>query len=287
MSSPSAKRVNDITRVNSVLSIHEPSPFERLDFSKQSTDNKLPIVFCCDHASNRIPESLQNLGLSEELLQEHIAWDIGAAELTRRVAKNLSGVALLNNYSRLVVDCNRYLSDASAFSAITDTLRVPGNIELSELQKAQRAEAIYYRYHGAIRDELEKRVLAKQADSNNALAPVLISIHTFTPQLRGQAKRDIDVGVLWDKDGRIPLPLLKALRTEANLNVGDNQPYSGKDLADYTIDHHAETKGLAHTSLEIRQDLVNTEAGLQEWTERLTRVFIEIFQDKNIFTQLV
>lgn len=260
---------------NTVLAPHEPDAFQCLQHELNS-----PIVFCCDHASKRIPESLDNLGLDEEYLSSHIAWDIGAAELTKRIAKHFSATALLNNYSRLVVDCNRYLSDPTAFSQVSDCITIPGNQNLHELDKANRVEAIYYRYHRAIRTELESRTSTEQT-------PILISIHSFTPQLRGQEKRDLHAGVLWDKDGRIPLALLDALREGSNLTIGDNEPYSGRSIADYTIDHHAEAKGIAHTSLEIRQDLLSTESGLQEWTQRLCNAFEKVFQNKNIFQPLV
>lgn len=256
---------------NTLLAAYEPEVYQRIQFNAESQ-----IVLCCDHASNRIPDSLENLGLTEDQLNEHIAWDIGAAQLTTRLAKKLDCTAILNNYSRLVVDCNRYLSDPSAFAQKTDQIVVPGNVELNELDKATRAEAIYYRYHREIRKELESRIHTNSA-------PVLISIHSFTPQLRGQAKRDFHVGVLWDKDGRIPLPLLKKLRMDNDLIVGDNQPYSGKDMADYTIDHHAEAKGLAHVSIEIRQDLISHESGLNTWVDRLSEAFYSIFADKSVF----
>lgn len=269
--SPSEQETVSSIATNTLLAAYEPEPYKKVQYNTKS-----PVILCCDHASNRIPESLGNLGLTDDQLQEHIAWDIGAAELTLNLAQRLSCTALLNNYSRLVVDCNRYLSDPSAFVQKSDQVIVPGNVDLNELEKAARAEAIYYRYHRAIRQELEPRITQAQA-------PILISIHSFTKQLREQEERDIDIGVLWDKDPRIPIPLLKALRLEKGLVVGDNQPYSGKDMADYTVDHHAEAKGLAYVSLEIRNDLISHSSGLEEWTDRLASIFLDMFEDKSIF----
>jgi len=258
---------------NTLLSPAEPLAFKKVQYKQNS-----PIILCCDHASNRIPNSLNNLGLNSEFLKEHIAWDIGAAELTLELAKQLECTAILNNYSRLVVDCNRYLSDGSAFASSSDTLSIPGNMNLTELEKAARAEAIYYAYHRAIRRELEARTL----DGN---APVLISVHSFTKQLRGQAKRELDIGVLWDKDPRLPVPLLTQLNDIKDLKVGDNQPYSGKDMADYTVDHHAEAHGIAHVSLEIRNDHLQNQDGIEVWANRLAKIFNDIFTDTHVFKQ--
>lgn len=258
---------------NTILAPNEPTAFRKIVH-----DTNVPIILCCDHASNRVPESLSQLGLADEYLQEHIAWDIGAAKLTERLAEKLNCTALLNNYSRLVVDCNRYLSDPSAFAQKSDTLVVPGNVELHEMEKAARAEAIYYSYHRSIRKVLETFDVGVRT-------PVLISIHSFTKQLRGKPERDIDVGVLWDKDPRIPLPLLDFLREQGDLVVGDNEPYSGRDIADYTVDHHAETKGYAYVSLEVRNDLISDEQGVERWANLLAQAFEKILADKNIFTR--
>jgi len=133
--SPSEQKVIPKVGINTLLAAYEPDVFQKIQFDPAS-----PIILCCDHASNRIPVSLNNLGLSERSLQEHMAWDIGAAELTKRLAKQLNCTAILNNYSRLVVDCNRYLSDPSAFTQKSDQIVVPGNVELNELDKAMRAE---------------------------------------------------------------------------------------------------------------------------------------------------
>jgi len=204
---------------DNLLDATEPAAFECIRFGDK------PIVISCDHASNRIPKSLNNLGLIAEDLHRHIAWDIGAADVAKQIAANVSGTLVSNNYSRLVVDCNRYLSDPSAFCTESDTTEVIGNQKLSEFDKAQRAESIYYRYHRAIRQELDRHTSDKQC-------PVLISIHSFTPKLKSDSKlRPWQIGVLWDKDPRIPTALLDALKQDENLVVGDNQPYSGRDLA--------------------------------------------------------
>jgi len=259
---------------DSLLTKDEPAAFECIRFGDK------PIVISCDHASNRIPEKLDNLGLSHDELERHIAWDIGAAEVAKLLAENLQATLVSNNYSRLVVDCNRYLSDLSAFTTISDTTTVIGNQDLSELDKAQRAESIYYAYHRAIHKELERHTTDIQS-------PVLISIHSFTPELRSNSVcRPWHVGVLWDKDPRIPLELLAALRSEQALVVGDNEPYSGRDLADYTVDHHAEKHGFAHTSIEIRQDLLQDQEGILEWSSRLSEIFKSMLNKPEFYQAL-
>lgn len=269
----SARHSSPVTE--SLLAADEPAAFECIRFGDK------PIIIACDHASNRIPKALNNLGLAEEELLRHIAWDIGAAQVAKLVAESLQATLLTNNYSRLVVDCNRYLSDPSAFSSLSDTTEIVGNQNLSEFDKAQRAESIYYAYHRAIHKELDRHCSDEQC-------PVLISIHSFTPELRSDSvNRPWQIGVLWDKDPRIPEALLSVLRKEAGLVVGDNQPYSGRDIADYTVDHHAEKQGFAHTSIEIRQDLLQSEEGIQEWSERLSTTFKTILEQSNFYQPLI
>ena len=259
---------------DSLLQANEPPAFECIRFGGR------PIIISCDHASNRIPLALDNLGLPVEELQRHIAWDIGAASVAKSLAESLQATLVSNNYSRLVVDCNRYLSDPSAFTTVSDTTEVLGNKNLSEFDKAQRAESIYYAYHRAIHKELDRHIVDDQC-------PVLISIHSFTPELKSNPiQRPWEIGVLWDKDPRIPEALLDALRKERTLVVGDNQPYSGRDLADYTVDHHAEKHGFAHTSIEIRQDLLQSEEGIAEWSERLGDIFIAMLEKPEFYQPL-
>ena len=268
----SARQSSPVT--DNLLAADEPAAFECIRFGDK------PIIISCDHASNRIPKALNKLGLAQEELLRHIAWDIGAAQVAKLVAESLQATLLTNNYSRLVVDCNRYLSDPSAFSTVSDTTEIVGNQNLSEFDKAQRAESIYYAYHRAIHKELDKHIVGDQC-------PVLLSIHSFTPELKSNSiNRPWEIGVLWDKDPRIPLALLDALRKDSKLIVGDNQPYSGRDLADYTVDHHAEKHGFAHTSIEIRQDLLQSEEGIAEWSERLSDIFSAMLEKPEFYQSL-
>jgi predicted N-formylglutamate amidohydrolase len=181
-----------------------------------------------------------------------------AAALTRAVASLLGVPAVLSRYSRLVVDCNRRLDDPSAFAEVSDGTTIPGNLNLTPDARRNRAEALYWPYHAAIARALD----ALGGES------ALVALHSFTPDM-GNVSRPWHVGVLWDQDDRLSAPLLKALRAVPGLCVGDNQPYSGRHPAGYTIHAHAERRGLPHVSIEVRQDVLATPAGVESWAALL------------------
>ncbi|HEX7080844.1 MAG TPA: N-formylglutamate amidohydrolase [Gammaproteobacteria bacterium] len=234
-----------------------------------------PIVLVCDHASNRVPRSLRNLGLGERQLRDHIAWDIGAAAVAYRLTERLGAKAVLGGYSRLVVDLNRGLADASAFASLSDGVLVPGNLGLDDAAKEARAREIYWPYHDAI-----DRMLDESTSEDER--PVMIAVHSFTPRLHG-IERPWHVGVLWDKDPRLPLRLMAAFRGASDVVVGDNEPYSGRHPADFTIDHHAEPRGIAHVSLEIRQDLIRDETGQERWADRIAEALDTVLRDPALY----
>jgi len=223
-----------------------------------------PILLTCDHASRAIPRALGKLGLTEDELARHIGWDIGAAAVTRHLAPLLGAPALLAGYSRLVIDCNRPPRDASSIPVASDGVAIPGNAGLSEEARRARRAALFEPYHAAIAARLA-------AWHRAGIAPALVSIHSFTPSMGGRA-RPWHVGVLWDQDGRVALPLLESLRAEAGLVVGDNEPYSAREPVGYTQRHHGYEAGLPHVAIELRQDLVGEAAGAQAWAERLARL---------------
>ncbi len=248
-----------------LLAAHEPPPCTVLN-----ADAKAPILLLCDHASRRFPASLGDMGLDPPARRCHLALDIGARALTAMLADSLSVTAVLCEYSRLVVDCNRQLLDPGAFLEFGDGIVIPGNRNLSREQKAARAESIYWPYHYAVEEEI------KRLESFGTPLAVL-AIHSFTPVLNGRC-RPWHVGILWDTDRRLSDVFLKELR-EADLLVGDNEPYSGKAPQDFTIDHHAEANGLPHVGIEVRQDLIDDEAGVAEIGELLVRI-IRTIPDK-------
>jgi predicted N-formylglutamate amidohydrolase len=252
----------------SLLAPPDPPPFEEIA-------GRAPLLLVCDHASNRVPASLAGLGLPRARLDEHIGWDIGAAAVTRLLAPMLGAAAILAGYSRLVIDCNRALADPSSVPAVSDGIAIPGNEHLSEAAHAARRDALFVPYHDAI-----ERLLDMFRASGDV--PALISVHSFTPTMQGFA-RPWHVGILWDDDPRIAVPLLAALGDEAELVVGDNKPYSAREPVGYTVSHHAHGKGLPHVAIELRQDLVAEAAGAREWAERLARVLTPILKRPEIY----
>jgi predicted N-formylglutamate amidohydrolase len=220
-------------------------------------DGRSRILLVCDHASAAVPAALSQLGLSSEALARHIGWDIGAAALTRALAERLDARAILAGYSRLVVDCNRHPDDPSSMLALSDGERVPGNEHVEAAERAARLAECFDPYHAAISAALA----ALQA---LGAAPMLVAIHSFTPALAGRA-RPWHVGILWDRDPRLAAPLLAALRTRPGLVVGDNEPYSGRHPADYTVHRHGAASAYPHVCIEVRQDQIDTDAGVERW----------------------
>jgi predicted N-formylglutamate amidohydrolase len=229
-----------------------------------------PVVVVCEHASNRLPRALGTLGLSQSDLQRHIAWDPGAADLARSVARRLDADLVLNRYSRLVVDCNRDPALADAFCTLSEDTEVPGNLGLSAEAKAVRLAAIWTPFHAAIERLLDARRDARRPTT-------LITVHSFTPVYRGVA-RPWHVGLISTEERSFADAMLKVLRRDRELVVGDNQPYSAKDNVDYTIRRHGRDRGLPHVMIEVRNDLIAGPAGQEEWAARLAGALTELTQ---------
>lgn len=242
-----------------LLAEDEPPPFEVYREGARS-----PFLITCDHASRRIPRALESLGVPAPELERHIAWDIGVAGLGRKLADKLDAWLILQNYSRLVIDCNRRLERADSSPTRSEDTEIPGNVELSPAAAALRAREVFEPYHARITSELDARAA-------RGTPTVMILLHTFTPVFRGVA-RVWHAGVLYHHDVRLAQPLLAALRREAGVEIGDNQPYAATALTDYGIVEHAERRGLVHVELEVRQDLVSDAGGQDAWAERLARL---------------
>lgn len=236
-------------------------------FTVQNPQSTRPLLLVCDHASREIPTCLGDLGLDPIARRCHLAWDIGAGGLTRALAERLQVTAVFAGYSRLVMDCNRQLTDPSAYLEFGDGVAIVGNAGISAAERAARAEALYWPYHHAIDAEIERLTQA-------ALMPAMIAIHSFTPVMDG-VSRPWQMGVLWDTDNRISSVLISRLR-QAGYDVGDNQPYSGRAPQDFTIDYHAEGRGLPHVGLEVRQDLIVDQAGIQKIADLLAEIIPDI-----------
>lgn len=220
-------------------------------------------IIVCDHASNAIPPEYGNLGLDPVQLERHIAYDIGAEALTRGLARELAAPAVLSRFSRLLIDPNRGDDDPTLVMKLSDGAIVPGNAKVDDAEVAQRIKRFSAPYHAAI-DRVIDRSLAA------GVKPILFSIHTFTPVFH-DGPRPWHCAVLWEKDGRFALPLLEALRAEPGIVTGENEPYAGALPGD-SMTRHGFDRGLPHAIVEVRQDLLDDEAGVSEWVRRFSRI---------------
>ena len=253
-----------------------PTPYPDAPF--EFVDGRLNggLLLLCDHASNALPERYGSLGLPETEFERHIAYDIGAAAATRRMAALLGAPALLTTYSRLLIDPNRGARDPTLVMRISDGSIVPGNARIDETEIEHRRKTYFEPYRHAIDTTLD-RMLA------TGTVPAIVSMHSFTPSMKGHA-RPWHIGLLWDADPRLARPLLAALAQEPDLRtpnprepdrVGDNEPYDGALPGD-TIDTHATRRGLANVLVEIRQDLMASRADAEAWGDRLARLLSPI-----------
>jgi predicted N-formylglutamate amidohydrolase len=229
-----------------------------------------PFFVICDHAGRLIPRSLGTLGLREEQLARHIAWDIGAGGVARRLGAALRAHTVWQRYSRLVIDCNRPLDALDSIAPRSEQTVIPGNQNVAPDAAEERARAIFRPYHDEIRTALDRR----QAEGR---LTVLVAMHSFTPVFL-EVPRPWHVGVLYNRDSRVAAPLLQALRDEGDLVVGDNQPYAVGDLTDYSVVNHGERRGIPHVEIEIRQDLIADEDGQAAWAQRFARLLPLVIQ---------
>jgi len=221
------------------------------------------LILICDHAENALPEHYGRLGLPDDAFARHIAYDIGAGRLTRALAGRLGAPAVLGRFSRLLIDPNRGEDDPTLIVRLSDGTVVPGNARLDRSERANRLSRYYRPYHDAVA-RLIDRALARD------IVPALVSIHSFTANWRG-FPRPWHVGVLWDRDPRLAVPLIAALRAEGDIVVGDNEPYTGR-LAGDTLNRHGTRRGLAHALIELRQDLIAAPEGVEAWADRLAAI---------------
>lgn len=219
------------------------------------------FFFTCDHAGDLIPRSLGSLGLGPHDLVRHIAWDIGASGLSRRLAKRLDACLVTQTYSRLVIDCNRALTRADSIAARSENTAVPGNADLAPAEAEARAREIFWPYHDTIEKLLDERKAAGRPS-------VLIAMHSFTPVYDGLS-RPWHIGLLYNRDPRVAQALKALLAGEPDICVGDNQPYRVRDESDYGIPVHGERRGIPHLEIEIRHDLIETVAGQEAWADKL------------------
>lgn len=231
-------------------------------------DGEPALLLLCDHASNAIPAGYGTLGLSAADRARHIAYDIGARGVTLALSDIFEAPAILSTLSRLLIDPNRGEDDPTLVMQLYDGAVIEGNRGVDAAERERRLEAVYRPYHAAIAAAIDHA----QA---GGVTPNLISIHSFTPQLRGRARRPWDVGILWDRDDRIAGPLLARLRAEDELVVGDNEPYSGRLRGDCMY-RHGTSRGLPHVLIEVRNDLIADAAGQAAWASLLARCLADV-----------
>ena len=248
-----------------LLAGDEPPPF--------TVDNEAgtsPLLIVADHAGKHFPRRLEQLGVSDAECERHIAWDIGIGAVCRLLGQALDAVVIRQNYSRLVIDCNRTPGSETSIADLSELTAVPGNIGLSERDKLARVREIFQPYHDRIADELDRRRKA-------ARPTALISVHSFTPVYM-TVTRPWHVGVLYNRDRRFAQILMELLHREDGLVVGDNEPYSVTDASDYTIPVHGEQRDLHHVAIEIRQDLIADDAGQRVWAALFARLLPRAYQ---------
>ena len=242
----------------SLLAPDEPGPVRVLNPGAAS-----PVLLVCDHAANFIPRALRDLGLDHVALGRHVAWDIGAAQVTERLAQQLEATAILSNFSRLIVDPNRDPADPSSMPAVSDDVTIPANQALTPAEREARLATFFRPYHATLTAEFARRRARGEIT-------LVLSIHSFTPVMAGFV-RPWEIGILWNEDGRLALPVMEALRLQG-VPVGDNEPYSGRDHHGYTTHTHADAAGLPNLLVELRQDLIDTHRGAVAWADRLAPI---------------
>jgi predicted N-formylglutamate amidohydrolase len=248
-----------MSSLNRLLQDDDPVPVRVLRDAGRSN-----LFLTADHAGRAIPRSLGRLGLPDSELDRHIAWDIGIGGVTERLSAALDATAVLQAYSRLVIDCNRDPSVPSSIPEISETTDIRGNRGLSAEARAARRREIFEPYHARIDELLDAR-------RATARRTVYVAMHSFTPVFKGES-RAMQVGVLYNRDVRLAAIMLELLRAEGDLVVGDNAPYAVSDVTDYGVPVHAEKRGMVHVEIEIRQDMIADEAGQAQWAARFTRL---------------
>lgn len=219
------------------------------------------IVLLCEHASNHMPAEYGRLGLEASHLQRHIAWDIGAAEVTRLLSARLDAPAFMSGYSRLLIDLNRPLGTLGSIPVLSEDTDIPGNVGIDMAERTRRAAIMFSPYHDRVAAHLDRRVAEGRPTR-------IVTIHSFTPVFLGVA-RPWHAGVLHDHASDLAEAILSGLRTDAALNVAANVPYVISRDADYAVPIHGDDRGIPAVLVEIRQDLLSTRSGIEEWANRL------------------
>ena len=231
------------------------------------------FLVLCDHATNWLPPEYGTLGLDEGQLERHIGYDIGALGVALEMGRRLQSTVISSCFSRLLIDPNRGEDDPTLVMQISDGALVPGNAHIDEAERARRIERYFTPYHTAIAEEID-------ATLDRGVIPAIVSIHSFTENWRG-VPRKWHAAVLWDKDPRLAVPLLRKLRERTGLEIGDNEPYTGH-LRNDSIFRHATVRGLPNVLVEVRQDLIRDAKGQLEWAELLADCLTSILANPEL-----
>ncbi|WP_420405671.1 N-formylglutamate amidohydrolase [Nisaea sp.] len=227
-------------------------------------DGSGAAIVVCEHASNHIPADLRGLGCDEAVRQSHVAWDPGALPVASIMASMLDAPLVAATISRLVYDCNRPPEAESAMPAVSEIYDVPGNAGLTETQRAERAERIYFPFRDALKSVIDGRLAGGRR-------PAIVTVHSFTPSYRG-IERPFDLGILHDADTRLADTMLDQPESLAGLDVRRNEPYGPDDGVTHTLKVHALPHGLLNVMIEIRNDIIRAAAQQRAMAERLSGV---------------
>ncbi len=246
-----------------LLSPRDPAPVEWVNPSSAS-----PILLLCEHAGQAIPEAFGNMGLPSGAIDRHIGWDIGAEALARALATRLSAPLIIQRYSRLVIDCNRPPHSRGAVPSVSDGTVIPQNTELGEADRLARVRAIFDPMEQALRDGFA-------AHPRRAA----FSIHSYTPQMSDGQHRSWHAGFLARADDQTSQIMMDHIAAQApDLVLGFNEPYQLDDASDWFIPAHAEARGLAHALIEIRNDGLLEDAGVNRWADLLAGAMSKVLE---------
>lgn len=230
-------------------------------FLVSNRDGRGPLVLVCEHASNRIPDHYQRLGLQPTDVLRHIAWDMGALAVAQACAEQMDAPLVQATWSRLLLDLNRPLDAVDSIVVLSEDTTIPGNCCLDSAERSLRQQALYHPFHNALTELIDARLERNQATA-------VLSIHSFTPRYHGVA-RPWHVGVLSEHDRRLAEDLLTAFRADSTLCVGDNQPYAPMQGVYHSMDRHGQQRGLACAMVELRNDLIAQPHTQRAWADRL------------------
>lgn len=206
------------------------------------------VIVVCEHASNRVPAHLVGLGLDDETLTRHIAWDPGALPVAKSLAQKMNAVLVYGGISRLVYDCNRPPDASDAIPERSEVFEIPGNTDLPDAARAERVAQVYRPF---------SRMLTEQIGVHRAHLQMMVTVHSFTPVYRGEM-RDVQIGILHGDDDRLALSMMQTIPADLGMEVQLNEPYAAADGVAHTLNTHAVPYGLPNVMIEIRNDLIET-----------------------------